>query len=112
MSFAIGSVDYLFKLDHRAGLHETEILQGYEALVHVRNCIAHTSGLVKGYEHSKELPDDIKRLNGIYIGNWHFLGKYICIEGGALLPYIRSMANYIEHLYEACSNQELWKSDA
>ncbi len=103
------TVHQLFELEKLTGLSNTAPIQDYEALVNVRNCIVHSSGLVDDYKFKEELPNAVKRLKGIHLGNWHFFGKHVCIERGALNPFINSMADYVVKLYELCDKQGLWK---
>ena len=105
------TVHYLLDLNKLTGLGDAELLQDYEALVNVRNCIVHSSGLVENYKFREELPTAISRLKGVHLGNWHFFGEHVCIERSALNPYIRGIADYIVKLYEACDKQGLWESE-
>ncbi|WP_046167134.1 hypothetical protein [Chromobacterium vaccinii] len=100
-SVMIGDVlDLLLRhFTREAGIDAEHMLQNYEALVHVRNCIAHSAGLHATYKHGESLCNEINRLSGIYFGNWHFLGDQICIERGALTPYMHQMADFLPKLY-------------
>ncbi|AOZ49729.1 hypothetical protein [Chromobacterium vaccinii] len=93
------SAHLLRHFTREAGIDAEHMLQNYEALVHVRNCIAHRAGLHATYKHGESLCNEIKRLSGIYFGNWHFLGDQICIERGALTPYMHQMADFLPKLH-------------
>jgi hypothetical protein len=82
-----------------------------EALVRVRDCIVHCAGLERDYKYRDELPSIVGRLRGIGLDSWHFLGTHICIEKGALNPYIDALAEHIAALYEACDKRGLWRDD-
>lgn len=82
------------------GLSADPTIDDYRSLVHIRNCIAHNAGIVDTYKHKDTLPDDVKRLNGFSIGNWHFFGDHICIERDALNEYIDKMTKLVVDLHQ------------
>lgn len=103
------------------GLHELQRLTGagaantvldYEALVRVRNCIVHSAGIEKRYEHRNELAKAVDRLAGFSLGNWHFLGRHVCIEKAALNPYVQQMADLIFAIHTAADQKGLLRNDA
>jgi hypothetical protein len=71
------TVKILREFVSRTGLSAESAIDDYEALVHVRNCITHSAGIIDTYEHKDTLPDSVKRLRGISIGNWQFFGDHI-----------------------------------
>ena len=105
------TVHFLLELNKITGLGDLDLIHNYGALVNARNCIVHSSGLVKNYRFREELQRDISRLQGIHLGNWHFFGEHVCIERCALSPYIRGMASSIVKLHEACDKMGLWKNE-
>jgi hypothetical protein len=96
------TVHALFELEQRLDAGVRELILDYEALVRVRDCIVHSAGLEQDYRYKDQLPSFLYRLSGIYLGNWHFIGRHICIENGALNPYISRLASHVTMLHEAC----------
>ncbi|MGF6975383.1 hypothetical protein QFZ94_003833 [Paraburkholderia sp. JPY465] len=94
------TVEIMRELVSRTGLSVESTIDDYEALIFVRNCITHSAGIVDTYKHKKTLPEYVKRLRGIGIGNWQFFGDHICIERNALNEYIDEMANLIVNLHQ------------
>lgn len=105
------TVHALSELECRLNMGADELVLDYEALVRVRDCIVHSAGLVRDYRYREQLPSILSRLRGIYLGNWHFFGKHICIERGALNPYIRALAQHVTALHEASHKRGLWRDD-
>jgi len=101
------------ELDKRTKIGKTEVVSDYEALVYVRNCIAHNAGLEEHYRHPDKLRDAVKRLTGFTLARHPFLkGNHICIEKGALNPYIRQFSEFIVELYKAMYHQGLARNGA
>lgn len=73
----------------------------YQALVNVRNCIAHSGGLLETYKFKDTLPADIARLPGFSLANWNFLGNQVCIERRALEPHIDNMNELVVRLHRS-----------
>lgn len=94
------TVKILRELATRTGLAADSTIDDYESLVNIRNCIAHSAGIVDAYKHKHTLPDDVKRLHGLSIGNWHFFGDHICIERDALNEYIDKMTKLVVDLHQ------------
>jgi hypothetical protein len=82
-------------------------VRDYEALVKVRNCIAHAAGIVKYDKYREGLPDAIKRLAGFSIDSWHFMGQHICIHRGALNRCFDSAGQLVVTIHRACYEQNL-----
>ena len=101
------TVHALFELDKRAGIGATDTIQDYEALVHVRNCIAHNAGIEKYDKYHDQLITAVDRLSGFSLGNWHYFGKHIYIDREALNPYIKNMGNYIVQLHKSVHEKGL-----
>jgi len=106
------TVHALSELAARTRLGKDELVQDYEALVHVRNCITHAAGIVKHFKYRDELYWAVRRLVGFSIDNWHFLGEHICIQRGALNRYIESTGQLVVTIYRACDEQGLLKNDS
>jgi hypothetical protein len=105
------TVHALFELQRRTGVESADLVLDYEALVHVRNCIAHSAGIEEHYKFRDELAAAVNRLIGITLDNWHFLGRHVCIERGALNPYVQKMGELIVALHRAAHEQDLLKDD-
>lgn len=102
-------VHALFELEKRTGIGKAEVVRDYEALVQMRNCIAHSAGIEKHYRHREQLPAAVNRLAGFSLGNWHSFGKHICIEKEALNPHIEAMGELVVTLYEAAHKHGLYR---
>ncbi len=98
-------------LNERTGLKRNETIKDFEALVRVRNCIAHSAGFERGYKHRNQLPRAIQRLKGFSLANWHFFGSHVAIEKGALDTYIGEMKHLIVDLHKVAHEQGHIKTD-
>lgn len=97
----------LIEINKRTSSNKNDVISDYETLIHIRNCIAHNAGIV---DH-EALATSITRLRGFSLDNWHFFGKHVCIEKGALNPYIDALGQLIVTLHKACHEQGLLKND-
>ena len=77
-----------------------EEIQILEDLIHIRNCIAHSAGLIKDDKNSEKIVASVGRLNGFSLDNWNFLGKHVCIKKGALNPYAEKMKQLVVELHK------------
>lgn len=105
------TVHGLMELQRRTGIGHADAISDYAALVHVRNCIAHSAGIEEHYRWRGELPAAVGRLSGFSLANWHLFGRHICIEKGALSPYVREMGDLIVALHKAAHEQRLLNND-
>jgi hypothetical protein len=48
----------------RAGIDASAVIDDYEALVQIRNCIAHSAGIVETYRFKEALPSAVARIDG------------------------------------------------
>jgi len=101
------TVHALIELNNRTVSNRSDLVSDYEALTHIRNCIAHNAGIEQHYRHRSSLIKSIERLRGFSLDNWHFIGKQVCIEEGALKPYIDELRQFIVTLHQACHEQGL-----
>ena len=101
------TVHALIELNTRTGSNKSDVVSDYETLIHIRNCIAHNAGIVQHYRHHEDLATSIARLRGFSLDNWHFFGKHVCIERGALNPHIDAMGQLIVILHKACHEKGL-----
>lgn len=85
----------------RTGVDGVTEIDDFEALVQLRNCVAHSAGVVETYRFKNDLPAAVSRLNGVTLANWHFFGDQVCIERGALEPYIDRAAELVVTLHSA-----------
>jgi len=105
---ANATVHALQELEALLPMSAGELIKDYEALVRVRDCIVHSAGIERDYKYREKLPTILGRLNDINLGNWHFLGTHICIEKGALNPYIEALAEHVAALHKACDENGVW----
>lgn len=95
------TVKILRDFSSRASVDAEAAIDDYEALVQIRNCIAHSAGIIENYRFKNELPAAVSRIGGITIANWHFFGDQICIERGALEPHLDRAAELVVALHSA-----------
>jgi|GEM_PF-2409138 len=93
------TVKVLKELSARTQLSLQSTIEDYEALVNVRNCIVHSAGILRTYQHKDTLSDSVARLRGFSLEDWHIFGKQVCIERGALNPYIDLMRELVIDLH-------------
>lgn len=93
----------------RAYVDAQAVIDDYEAIVQIRNCIAHSAGIVDAYRFKSDLPAAASRIEGVTLENWHFFGDQICIERGALEPHIDRAAELVVTLHSAMRARGLLK---
>lgn len=103
------TVTVLRELSARAQLHANETIDDYEALVNVRNCIAHSVGILETYKFKETLAGFIARLHGFSLANWHCFGAQVCIDRGALDTYIDKTEGLVVDLHRAMHEQGLMR---
>jgi hypothetical protein len=97
----------LLELDDRVGLGAADTVFDFEALVQIRNCIAHSAGVDEHYKYRDDLSVAIDRLSGFTLENKHFFGKHIWIDNRALNPYIHKVEALIVSLHKAVHEHNL-----
>ena len=103
------TVKALRQFSVQTGVDASAVIDDYEALVQVRNCIVHAAGIVEAYRFEDTLPAAIARIGGITLANWHFLGDQVCIDRGALEPHIDRAAELVVSLHSAMRARALLK---
>lgn len=103
------TVKILRDFSARASVDAGAVIDHYEALVQIRNCIVHSAGIVETYRFKNDLPAAISRIGGITLANWHFFGDQVCIERGALEPHIDRAAELVVNLHSALRVRRLLK---
>ena len=98
-------------LNERTGLGRDGPIKDFEALVRVRNCVAHSAGLERDYKYRDNLPEAVRRLSGFSLANWHFFGSHVAIEKGALDKYIQEMKHLVVDLHKVAYEKKVIKSD-
>lgn len=94
------TVKVLKELSSRAAIDAGEVIDDYQALVWLRNCVAHAGGIVDSYEHKQDLPDSAARIQGITLESWHFFGPQVCIARGALEAPIERTSELVLSLHK------------
>lgn len=97
-------------LNDRTELGREDQIRDFEALVWVRNCVAHSAGLARDYKYRDELPEAVQRLSGFSLADWYFFGSHVAIENGALDKYIQEMKQLIVALFKAADEKGVIKS--
>ena len=103
------TVKILRDFSDRASVDSGAVIDDYEALVQIRNCIVHSAGIVETYRFKNDLPAAISRIDGITLANWHFFGDQVCIERGAFEPHIDRAAELVVILNSALRERGLLK---
>ncbi|PTQ78433.1 hypothetical protein C8R26_1021 [Nitrosomonas oligotropha] len=98
-------------INKHLGLRYGALIKDFEALVWLRNCIAHCAGIERDYEYRDKLPEAISRLKGFSLAKWHFLGSHVAIERSALDKYIEEMKHLVVNLYKAAHEQSFLTLD-
>jgi hypothetical protein len=88
-------------------LPETGILADYFNLVQVRNAVVHNGGVICNYSKLGILEKAIDSLKGFSITDWHFFGKCIEIERGALNIYIEAMSHLLYAIHKTADERGL-----
>lgn len=103
------TVKILRDLSARASVDAGVVIDDYEALVQIRNCIVHSAGIFETYRFKNDLSAAISRINGVTLANWHFSGDQVCIDRGALEPHIDCAAELVVTLHSALRERGLLK---
>ena len=99
------TVKILKALSSRASIVDNGVIADYEALVRLRNCVAHAGGIVDSYEYKQDLPASAARIPGITLESWHFFGPQVCIARGALEAPIERTAELVLSLHKSLREQ-------
>lgn len=86
-----------------AGIECEEEIRIARDLVQIRNCIAHSAGLIRHDRRSEEIRSSVDRLDGFSIEKMHFLGEHVYIEKGALNPYAEILKQLVVDLHAQVS---------
>lgn len=101
------TVKILQELSSRADISAPDVIADYEALVRLRNCVAHAGGIVDSYDHKQNLPTSAARIQGVTLESWHFFGPQVCIARGALEGPIERTAELVLSLHKKLREQGL-----
>jgi hypothetical protein len=93
----------------RASVDPRGVIDDYEALVQIRNCIVHNAGVIATYQHKQDLPNAVARIKGVSLANWHFFGDQICIERNALERHISLTSALVVELHTKMREKGLLK---
>jgi hypothetical protein len=63
------TVHALLELQKRTGVGAASIVEGYQALVHLRNCVAHRAGIEEHYDYRDELAASVRKLSAVSLEN-------------------------------------------
>jgi hypothetical protein len=97
------TVEILGGMTSLVSVTSDDVIADYDALVKLRNCIAHTGGIVDSYKHKEDIRCAAERIEGITIESRHFFGPQIYIAGRALdAPIERTLAFVISLHKELC----------
>jgi hypothetical protein len=97
-------------LNKRTDLGRDGPIRDFEALVRVRNCVVHSAGLESDDKNRATLAEEVQRLKGVSLANWHFFGSHVAIQKGALDKYIQEMEHLIVDLHKALHEKKFIRS--
>lgn len=98
-------------ISKHVALSRDDSIKDFEAIVSIRNCIAHNAGIPRDEKYREKLNESIQRLEGFSLANWHFLGSHIAIEKDALNRYVEEMKHLVIDLYRVADEKGLLKSN-
>jgi hypothetical protein len=98
-------------ISKRVTLKRDDSIKDLEAIVRIRNCIAHNAGIPRDNKYRENLNKSIQRLEGFSLANWHCFGKRIAIEKDALNRYIEEMKHLVIDLHKAADEKGLLKNN-
>lgn len=91
------------KLQTVAGMEGEEEIRIAKDLVQIRNCIAHSAGLIRYDKRAEDTRSSVDRLDGFSLEKMHFLGEHVYIEKGALDPYAKKLEQLVVDLHAQIS---------
>lgn len=94
------TVRILRELSSRVSVDAQAVVDDFEALVKLRNCVVHAGGIVDSYEHKEDLPAAIAQIPGTTLESWHFFGPQVCFARGALEAPIARTAELVLSLHK------------
>lgn len=87
-----------------AGMECEEEIRIVKDLVQIRNCIAHSAGLIRHDGRSEDIRSSVNRFDGFSIEKKHLLGEQVYIEKGALNPYADKLEQFVVDLHARVSS--------
>lgn len=96
-------------LNEQCGCGLDAQLKEFQDLVFVRNCIAHTSGLVDPYKHAHDLRRAATTLRGISLRADPVLGERVYIDKGAVEGFASEALKWVPFLDKACTEKAILK---
>ncbi len=84
------------------GKHDQDVAV-FESVVHVRNCVVHSAGLVKGDRHESAVRAALSKISGFGISTEGFLGERAHIDAGAIERLARSALAWVPALDMECT---------
>lgn len=88
-------VSFFSHLNSACGLGHEAHIANMRRLVHVRNCIVHSAGFLKGYKFEREVRETIKHLPGFSVNAENYLGESVEISNNALPQFARAAFEWI-----------------
>ncbi len=80
-----------------------------EKLIHIRNCIVHSAGLINSYKHSVELRKELKVISGVSITKENFLGDSIKVQSGFLEKTLKEVESWLPDIEKTAYDKKLLK---
>lgn len=100
------AVHILKEFNEKASLGLEQKIQFLGGLIHTRNCIVHSAGLLTSYRHEVDLRQWLSETSGLNVSEINLLGESIEIEPGFLEAIIRDINYYgrfsIRRIFRVC----------
>lgn len=101
------AIHALTVFNERACLGLDEIIQFIETIIHTRNCVVHSAGLLASYKFPQELRQALASLHGVQISDVNFLGESIEIDSGFLQNVIADIRNWFPNVEKILAEKGL-----
>lgn len=99
-----GAIHVLEHLNQAVGQRITSEVETFRQVMLVRNCVAHSAGLVKGTQREADTRQAIATLQGFGLSGTNFIGESVHIETGAIEALARSALLWVPSVDEECSS--------
>lgn len=88
-------VNFFSYLNTKCGIGHEAHIANMRRLVHVRNCVVHSAGFLKGYKFEHEVRETIAHLPGFSVNTDNYLGESIQLSDSALPQFARAAFEWI-----------------
>lgn len=97
------SVHIFGELNRRVAGRLSAEVETFKRIVHVRNCVVHSTGVVEGDDHELEVRAALTALPGLRLSTEGFDGASVHIDAGAIDALAKSALAWVPSLDEECT---------